>query len=155
MAYITQEQLRLRYPLLNVWADQDLDRVADSDVVQEIIEIAEGEIDAACATAGYVVPLTLSNASTEKMIRNCAGCIAGYRLALNCPGQETEQFREQYQYWVDWLNKLAEGDVTLPDEAEEDDAPAQSSFFVFGAGERTTYRDWKNLTGFGKLSDED
>lgn len=116
--YITQTQVERRAAGVRWWTDDSAAGTTSATIVTEAIQAAEGEIDAA-AMQQYAVPLALSDASTERVIRNVAGSIAVYKLASRVP-PVPDDIERAYTAAMTWLKDLAAGKFGLPGETAVD-----------------------------------
>ena len=131
--YITVAQLADRYGegQLKAWTDDDASGSVDTSIVTSVINDVSAEIDAA-ASQFYTTPLNLTSATTAAVVRNNAGSLAGYRLAVRRPGNVSEDLRTLYEDALKWLERLGAGKVNLAGESQIEAAKPSGGIIVAG-----------------------
>lgn len=113
MSYISQTELENRYASVRFWADRDQDGTADTSVIARAIADAEAEVNLAVGQQ-YALPLTLSDANTQAMIKNACLVLAGFKLASGSnDAASAASIETEYRAVQDWLKRVAAGAVKL------------------------------------------
>lgn len=135
MAYATLQNIIDYYgnDQLLITFDRDNNGVVDSEIVAAALDRASAEIDG-YLTGRYTVPLV--EPVPEILIGFCVD-IALYKGAFN-PALVTEEKRKRYRDAIRYLEKVAEGRITLGIEKPSQGGSGGASFV---AAERITGRD--------------
>lgn len=130
MAYCTQTDLEHALPEGNLVALTDDEAAGDvnADRAAEAIANADAEIDGYCAVR-YTVPFAV----VPPLIKKCSIDIAVYNLYSRTMEVIPDTRSERYRNAVRILEKIAEGIIELPSDAEAADAGGAA---VVSAGDR-------------------
>ena len=105
--------------------------VPDSDVLDEVINHAEGQVDSSCAMR-YKVPITVAgNAGLASMMKSATLDLAVFHLYAR--GQKiTEATELAHDKVMAWLEKISEGKLVLPSPATEPSTETRDPLIAFG-----------------------